>query len=69
MELPEGSRIMILAPGPYLELFGRERVDGWDGFGDHFRSDGSLRYPPEPIEVAAEGLRGAPAFGAERIES
>jgi N6-adenosine-specific RNA methylase IME4 len=33
---PESMRKMIegLYDGPYLELFGRERVDGWDVFGN-----------------------------------
>lgn len=38
-EKPEGIRklIMQLYDGPYLELFGRKRVDGWDVFGNDAR--------------------------------
>ncbi|PZR91011.1 MAG: hypothetical protein DLM68_03990 [Hyphomicrobiales bacterium] len=50
---PEQVRAMIerASPGPYLELFGRLRADGWTVFGDQVAPrPGSVR--PECGHVA-----------------
>lgn len=36
------KRIVELVPGPYAELFARERAPGWDGWGNEYGKNGTL---------------------------
>jgi N6-adenosine-specific RNA methylase IME4 len=48
------ERVEQFAPGPYLNLFARERRQGWDAWGDERdKFDGVVRHTP-PDAVAAE---------------
>jgi len=49
------ERVEQFAPGPYLDLFARERRQGWDAWGnERDKFDGVVRHTP-PIAVAPEG--------------
>ncbi len=48
-EKPEELRAMIevVSPGPYLELFARQKYPGWDAWGDEVQSDVQIEWRPE----------------------
>lgn len=60
-EKPEAFRRVIehVSPGPYLELFARRRVPGWDAWGNEVDSDvpslSSLSSPPAVQPAAPKG--------------
>ncbi|KQR87000.1 hypothetical protein ASF96_10290 [Microbacterium sp. Leaf179] len=55
---PEEVHVMIqrLSPGPYLELFARRPMPGWDVWGNQVNSDISISGYPVPSDIKTKSV-------------